>query len=303
MMTTTAIDRIWILSRHRVKYHRNIETSFSSFKRLARATFFFFALGSGAPEAEAAFERLAQPPSCIGRGHTGCAGSGADFTQVNPAALAACVRPHIALFHSPSPFEIPALSHSGISAALPFRFGTIQCTLTRSGMDLFREHTAMLTYAVALDPAISIGASYVYNTLSIEGYGSAQTSGVDLGISASPASGLTLGASVLNVNRPVIGAASDELPRVFILGMSYQLSSYACVSADMVKDVRFPESIHAGVEAAPLEFISIRAGTSTEPARIYGGLGIRAFAFEINYAIVTHQELGLTHTIGISFNP
>ncbi|HLP15939.1 MAG TPA: hypothetical protein VK470_06765, partial [Bacteroidota bacterium] len=133
MMTTTAIDRIRILSRHKVKYHRNIKTSFSSFKRLTRVTLFFFVLGSGAPEGEAAFERLAQPPSCIGRGRAGCASAGADFTQVNPAALAACVQPHIALFHSPSPFEIPALSHSGLSAALPFQFGTIQCTVTRSG--------------------------------------------------------------------------------------------------------------------------------------------------------------------------
>jgi hypothetical protein len=253
--------------------------------------------------ADASFERLAQPATFTGNACAGCAIGGADFTQYNPSALAGIASLHVAVFHSPSPFELSALSRSGVSAASPFAFGSLQCTLTRFGSDLYSERTVMFTYALRLDEAFAIGASYSYNALAIEGYGSAHASGLDLGLIASPAAGLTLGASVLNVNRPTIGAMADELPRLFMLGMSYQVSAQACFSASLVKDVRFPESIHAGIEAAPLHFLVLRTGASTEPSRFYGGFGIRFSMFEISYAVVTHQELGLTHTFGISIDP
>jgi hypothetical protein len=251
----------------------------------------------------ASFERLAQPASLVGRALAGCATGGADCTQYNPSALVEAGSVHIAVFHTPAMFELSELSQSGMSAASPLPIGALQLTLTRFGTTLYREHMAMLTYAARLDETFAVGASFSYNALSIDRYGSAHAWGVDLGVSANPATGLTIGAAMLNVNRPTIGAGADELPRMFSVGMAYRLSPQACFSADMVKDVRFPESIRAGIEVAPLNFIALRTGVSTEPSRFYGGLGIRIASIEINYAVVTHQELGLTHTFGISFDP
>ncbi|MGE5316112.1 MAG: hypothetical protein ACM3Q4_15570 [Acidobacteriota bacterium] len=258
---------------------------------------------SAADCAWASFERLAQPASLAGRALAGCAGTDADCVQKNPASPAGITSVHLSLFHSPSPFGLPELSRIGMSAAMPFHFGTLQCTATRFGSSLYREHALMLTYAVKLDEAFAAGISYSYNALSIERYGSAHASGIDLGIQASPVTGLTLGASVLNVNHPAIGSNNDELPRIVMLGMSYAFGTQARFALDIVKDVRYPESVHAGVEASPVSFLLLRTGASTGPARLYGGLGIRLSAFEIQYAVVTHQELGLTHTFGISIDP
>lgn len=161
----------------------------------------------------------------------------------------------------------------------------------------------MLTYAVRLDDTFAAGVSYSYNALSIERYGSTHAAGIDLGITAAPAPGLLLGASVLNVNRPAIGALDDELPRTFALGLSYRISPQTGFFADLVKDIRFPESIHAGIEVSPLNFITLRTGASTEPPRFYGGIGIHLGGIGINYAIITHQELGLTHAFEIAIDP
>ena len=99
------------------------------------------------------FERQPQPAPLYGRGLSGCAMRGTDFSLLNPAALAGLASMHITLFHSPSPFELPQLSSGGIALSIPAPFGTLQAAFTLSGTDLYREQTAMLSYALALDGA------------------------------------------------------------------------------------------------------------------------------------------------------
>jgi hypothetical protein len=250
----------------------------------------------------ASFERQPQPAPLWGRGLSGCALPGADFSLLNPASLAASAPARITLFHSPSPFDLPQLSNGGALLTAPSRIGTLQAAVTLSGKDLYREQTATLSYAIALDDAVSFGAALSYNALSIERYGAAHTFGIDIGIAVAPAPDIFLGASVLNVNRPTIGSEQDELPRIVVLGAAYRLSNRANISADLVKDVRFPESVRVGIEVRPIDFLALRFGTSTEPHRFHAGAGVRYLLFGFEYGVTTHQELGLTHSIGLSID-
>lgn len=250
----------------------------------------------------AAFERQAQPAPLAGRGLAGCALRGIDFSLLNPASIASLAAPSAIVFYSPSPFELPQLSNGGAALAIPLPFGTVQAAVTTVGRDLYTEHCATVTYGVALDNAFSFGAAITYNALSIERYGSAHTFGIDVGVAVTPSPQLTLGASFLNANSPAIGAEQDELPRVFLVGMAYTITEFAALSADLVKDVRFPESVRVGIEANPVEFIALRIGISTAPSRFHAGTGISYKAVSFQYSIMTHQELGATHSIGLSLD-
>jgi hypothetical protein len=248
------------------------------------------------------FERQGQPAALWGRGLAGCAVTDADCARLNPSSIASASALRFTLFHSPSPFDLPALSNGGIALTIPLPFGTVQAAATLTGKDLYREQTLAITYGVPLDAAVVVGVSVSYDAVSIARYGSAHTVGVDLGIQFTPMPQLTLGASVLNVNKPTIGVEQDELPRVILIGASYRLSAGTVLSADIVKDIRYPESVRAGIEVRPLSFIVLRTGVSTEPSRFHAGGGVAYRSFEFEYGIATHQELGLTHTFGVSID-
>lgn len=297
-MKITEISRIRILSELVRKSVGNIETSFSSFKfRIACVlTLTAFACGP----LYGSFERQAQPAPLWGRGLAGCALHGPDYFLINPASIAARSPVRLVLFHSPSPFGLPELSNGGIALTIPIGSGTIQPAATIAGTSLYREQSALLTYALALDEAVVVGASLSYNALSIERYGAAHTFGIDLGIIVTPIPHLSLGASLLNANRPTIGIEQDELPRVILVGAAYRLSDQADLSADLVKDIRFPESVRVGIEVRPLEFVALRTGISTEPPRFHAGAGVRYRSLGFDYGVATHQELGLTHSLGLS---
>lgn len=245
------------------------------------------------------FERLPQPAAVSGRGLAGCALADASFSLLNPAALASITSAHLMLFHSPSPFGLPELSNGGLAFSVPMFSGALQASATTTGGTIYREQSVMLAYALPLDDAVSFGAALSYNALSIERYGSAHTIGIDIGIAVEPIHDMRLGASVLNVNRPTIGIARDELPRIFMLGAAVRLSDQADISADIIKDIRYPESVRIGIEVRPLQYVALRTGVSGAPSRFYAGIGVRVSFIEFDYSITTHQELGPTHTIGL----
>jgi len=278
----------------------NIETSFASFKRLRVCLLAVACLAWS--DAQAGFDRLALPAQVWGRGLAACAVSGAESALFNPSALASVSRGRVTVFYSPSPFGLPELSNGGIAIALPVSLGTLQAAATRTGSTLYSEQCALLSFACALDDAFSIGTTVSYNAVSVERYGSAHAFGLDIGVAATPLPFLTLAASMLNANRPTIGAERDELPRVFLLGFACRLSDRAVIAADLAKDIRYPESVRVGIEVAPVEYVALCTGISTAPARFHAGAGLRLAGVGFDYSITTHQELGPTHALGLSLD-
>lgn len=138
--------------------------------------------------------------------------------------------------------------------------------------------------------------------LSIADYGTATAIAIDVGAVYSLYEGITVGISLHNLNGASFGD-DDDVPHTFLAGISYYLLNNAVVNVDIVKDIRYEPTYRAGVEFSPHEIICIRTGVQGELSRLFGGIGISILPFTVDYGIATHADLGLTHSIGISFIP
>ncbi len=250
----------------------------------------------------AGFERTPQPPEVYGSGASSLFSGDVHQVFLNPSAAASLTSFYASVFYSPSPFDLPQLSNSGMIAALPMDSFTAGFALTTMGFSLYREMTATAIVARSFDGIVSAGCNINYDRLTISRYGSAFTVGIDAGASVQLSDDIRWGFSLLNVNRPVIGKERDELPQVFLTGISCEVTSSAVISSALVKDVRFPASVRTGVRFSPLECVELCLGISTEPSRYFAGIGLRFSRISFDYSVATHAELGLTHTIGISFS-
>lgn len=174
--------------------------------------------------------------------------------------------------------------------------------VTRTGFSLYREITATAVVAKSFGGIVSAGCNINYDHLSIAGYGSAFTIGIDVGATVQITDDVRWGFSLLNINRPTIGKEKDDLPQLYLTGATCDLLPTASVSFTIIKDVRYPASIRTGVRFSPLEFVDLRFGASSDPSRYFAGIGIHYSSVSIDYSVATHVELGLTHSIGVSLS-
>ena len=247
------------------------------------------------------FERTAQPTGLFGRAMSGSALFSTDNVWLNPASSAQNSSLITSLFYSPSPFQLPQLSHFGLVTMQNFNGVNVGTGFTSFGFSLYRETMFSFTSATMFTESFGAGLNIHANHLSIQSYGSATTAVVDLGAIFSAAENLNISISLNNISRSTFGA-DDDIPQIFISGFSYTVMEKTIVAVDIVHDVRYSTGYRAGIEFSPHEIITLRAGTQSEQARLFGGIGIKIFSFQIDYGIATHSELGLTHSIGISFS-
>ncbi|HAP35038.1 MAG TPA: hypothetical protein DCQ28_03525 [Bacteroidetes bacterium] len=89
---------------------------------------------------------------------------------------------------------------------------------------------------------------------------------------------------------------------MFITGFSYAFLENVTIALDIVHDIRYSTGYRTGIEFSPYEIVTLRAGIQGEQSQLHAGIGINVLPFQIDYGIATHSELGLTHSIGITFS-
>lgn len=247
-----------------------------------------------------AFERSAGGASVIGMGGVTVALPGNEWAALtNPAALQLIEHRLAALSYTPQQFGLPELVRASVSFVQPTEIGTVAVSAIRFGSTLYREVTLAASYAHTLADRFHAGVTLNYQSLSIQNYGSDAAIACDVGFVARIVDGIHWGFSALNVNAATIGREKERLPQTYQTGVSYQPAGDVTFTADIVKDIRFPAELHVGVGYDVLEFIQIRAGSATEPSSLHAGLGIRYSVVQLDYALASHQVLGLTHHLSL----
>ncbi|ACF12977.1 Helix-hairpin-helix DNA-binding class 1 [Chloroherpeton thalassium ATCC 35110] len=220
----------------------------------------------------------------------------------NPASLELLPSREVGVFYS-QPYGMSELSYFAFSFAdpgfLPNSLGSLGLSVKRYGFELYNEKTVAASYAGAFERVFFYGFSLNYHHLSIKNYGSAAAFGLSLGTLFLVSPEFSLGFSGFNLNRPTIGKTSEALPQSYILGMAYRPDGNLRILIDFEKDPRFALMLKSGVEYEPVEAISLRAGFSTEPKKMSGGIGIHYGAMDIDYALAAHSDLGLTHQVAL----
>lgn len=252
------------------------------------------------PAADAAFERTASDPRLAALGGAGTALTGHPWgAESNPAGMSLAVRT-LAAAYTPATFGLTELARGAFAYVEPLPWFSLSAGASTFGFELYRETDAYLSCAVPVTGDFTAGATLHGYFLSVEGYGSDNAVGVDLGGVLRLSEGLTWGVAIANLNGPAVSGEDELLPRVFSTGLAWLPAEGVTLVADVVKDVGHPLEVRAGAAYRVLEALELRAGTGTQPSTLAAGAGVATSSFRLDYAFTSHPDLGATHRFGVT---
>ena len=217
----------------------------------------------------------------------------------NPAGLAQINNIEVGAFFSPSPFGMSELKNAFAAFTYPMNFGTMAIGGMVYGFDLYKESKISLGGSYNYQNNFYLGATLNYKNISIKNYGSKSAIIFDLGLLAIITDDLHFGFSYKNITHASLSSDTDELPVEIFSGLSYRIINSCVISLAIEKDIRYKVSPRFGIDYKIIKYLSLRTGFSKNPNLYSFGVGIHYSMFDFNYALFTHQELGLTHQIGV----
>ncbi len=195
------------------------------------------------------------------------------------------------------PFGMSELAVEKVAVRLPSKIGFFALRMSNFGGSVYRENVLSLGYGNSyrsLDFGTFIKMLYV----STKDFGSKVAISADIGLTAELDIG-TAYLGILDITNPSIN--EDNLGSCIIGGLYLPVEDWFDVDLRIMKQENFPSSIRAVGTYHLAEFLNLNLGFDSYPHSFIGGMSIRSGRFGINYIISTHQELGLSHTIGTHF--
>jgi hypothetical protein len=217
----------------------------------------------------------------------------------NPSCLYTIKGTNITAAYVPGIFGMWEVKETAVSLSRSTSLGTLALSLSAFGFALYREFSVALAAARELNERIVLGVNLNFYSLKIDGYGSGQAAGVDIGALVHIAQDVSYGVALRNVNRPAIG--DEPLPQSMAMGISVCPFPAARIAVGAQKDSRYPFELSVGVEYCIEDLLTLRFGASHEPSIIAAGIGIRTSLLRMDYAYTMHSDLGGTHCISVSF--
>jgi hypothetical protein len=168
------------------------------------------------------------------------------------------------------------------------------------GGSLYRE-SVVTAGAGSVTDGMAFGISVSLMDISVEGYGSSRTMGLNAGASGSVGSSSRVAVSARNLNLPAIGACTDDLPVDLECGLAATpwQGLFTCMSIRMESGAG--PSVSGGVEFALGNSLFLRAGSNLASRIFGGGLGLDMSGFSLDYGVTIHDPLGLTHGISVCY--
>lgn len=229
-------------------------------------------------------------------GGAGVALDGDVWGMANPAGWAVLTRPGTALFASQA-YGMEELRLLAAGAALPTRHGVLTLTGRTYGFEAFREDLfgAGIGRSLRLSPTrtLDFGLAVRRTAVRIPDFPGRTATGLSAGLRVEALPDLTLGAHVLNLNRPAL-SAHDPLHRRLDVGVAYRPDPRALLLLAASQDPRYPISPRAGIELAPAPALRLRAGVADAPRRLAAGVGFAVDGLRADVAVDRHETLGWT---------
>jgi hypothetical protein len=217
----------------------------------------------------------------------------------NPAGLSQMNWREVGVYYSPAPYGFTELANGFAAFHEPFEFGSLAAGGMTYGFDVYRESKILLGYSYSYVKKFFIGAAINYHTISIKNYGSDGSFYVNVGGLAYLTESIRWGFYVHNVNRASFGNYSDQIPIVFNTGFNYEILESFNFNFAVEKELKLKTSLRGGIEYFPIDYLALRIGFANEPNIYSAGIGIIYSFINFDYAVFTHNDLGLTHQAGI----
>jgi hypothetical protein len=217
----------------------------------------------------------------------------------NPAGLAQFNWRELGVFYSPAPFGFKELSNACIAYVEPLPNSSLSFGAMTYGFELYKENRILLGYSYKIFNNFFLGLALNYHSVSIKNYGNKSVFYFNLGGLTYITTDIRWGFFIYNINRTSFVDEDDQIPAVFNSGFSYNIISELSLNLAVEKDVRYNASIRFGIDYCIIENLSLRTGFSGEPSAFSAGIGINYSFINLDYAVVNHPDLGLTHQAGL----
>ena len=217
----------------------------------------------------------------------------------NPSGLSQIHWREVGVYYSPSPFGLSELSNGYIAYNEPFDFGSMAIGGMTYGFELYRESRFVIGYSYNYNDKFFVGLAFNFHSFSIQNYGNTSALYFNFGGLAYITDQFRWGFSISNLNRASIGEEDDQIPMIFSTGFSYNLISPISLNLSIIKDIRYKPSVRFGIEYNIIRYLSLRTGFQNEPSQYSAGIGVNYSIVKFDYALFTHQDLGLTHQVSI----
>jgi hypothetical protein len=188
-------------------------------------------------------------------------------------------------------YLLPDLNNGAAGFTLPFKtnhwaavdfnaFGISQ---------YYNESRIGLSYATNIVERLRFGARINMLQAAIQGYGSSTTFFVDA-------------ARVYNANRARLDKElGEDVPTILSVGVAWTPSDKLLLVTDLEKYTDFPLSWRGGIEYKFHPRFCARAGISTSPATVNGGLGLMLDKLQVDVTSSWHESLGFTPGMGLTW--
>ena len=221
---------------------------------------------------------------------------------VNPASLGGTAGSLISA-HVARPYHMPSLVLSRLHVGFGGRNVSVAGSLERFGYDAYSRTGVGLASAgawgVTGGAEVAAGGRVSLSHAAPRGYEAFISGRLDAGWIASFDSLVSIGAAI---GIPISGnRASVNRAGILAAGVSARVHGTTRVSVRVEREDGFPASLGIGAELGLAPSFLLRTGMTTAPAQLCGGVGIRVSRLVIDVSIVSHQALGLSSSITLSY--
>lgn len=217
----------------------------------------------------------------------------------NPAGLSQMNWREVGIYYSPAPFGLSELANGFVGYHEPTSIGSFGIGGMSYGFELYRESKIVLGYSYNYLNRFFAGLTINYQTVSIQNYGNDGALFFNLGGFAYITKNFRLGFFINNINKATFGNNDNQIPMLLNTGLSYDVTDDFTLNLAVEKDIQYKVSFQFGISYNIIEYLSLRTGFSNEPSRYSAGIGINYSIFSLDYAMFTHNDLGLTHQAGV----
>lgn len=221
-------------------------------------------------------------------------------TLLNPALYDTNSPSSAGIAYIPSPFGLNELT--GFMAGYETSLYNLHTAVVIStfGFELYRETDAQISLAGDIH-GISAGIGLMVKRVNISTYGSSAIFLLNVGFAYSPARDVTVAASLFNVGNQSYKNTDDQIGQTFALAGAYALSENSNIYLRIQKETGFTPAVNTGLEISLIPEVML-AGGADIANRIYTtGLSLMYLNARINYGVVIHPLLGISHSIGAGF--
>ncbi len=242
------------------------------------------------------------PPSAAVLNSAIAGGIGYDGAVMNPGLSAGITDLYASLSYT-NFYNMTELQLSNGMVLFPYKEIGLGVIIQDFGNSRYREDRIKVLAAKHFNNnSFAVGIALSGYQVSIDGYGSKQALGIDVGFVYSLSSLLTFGGVIENVNQPSMAGRKEELPQVFRLGATFHPDEDLTAFIGIEKDSWYNPSYALGIAYQLYHTLTIYSGYSSLSAQPSFGLQLRIRRADFRYAVQYHSELGTTHFWGIAFH-